>query len=221
MIKRIILISIAVFSLSAYCQEPPKEVKETIDRDLPGILKEVFDEDKTEWNFSAEDGLDQITVSDPFVIRGIDSQDFQEALKTSSVKSISSYNNMEGQAYTWHAIVKVNDIGKWIIDVDVVDSKWRIVGYGGDSAAEDFNKIFKLYGQKEIIIFGNSPINQYYYHITNKGEKNLTAINHEKMSLLKKANQYENKNAFENETDISKITEREISRMNSKNRSTR
>jgi hypothetical protein len=195
----------------------PNAVKEAINRELPGILKDIFAGNKTEYNFSTDDRLDQITVSDPFRIRGIDVYDFQEFLKNPSINSISGFSDND-QSCTWYAIVKANDIGKWRINVRNVDGKWKIVEYGGDPAAEDFNKLFKIYSPKDVVLFGNSPSNTYYYHIKSKGEKNLTKIDHQKISALAKTtNNDEIKNAFGKETDISEIADKELTRMNGKN----
>lgn len=220
MIKRIILISIAVFSLSAYCQEAPKEVKEAIDRDLPGILKDVFEKGtKTEWDFSPEDSLDQITVSEPFRVRMITRKDFQTLLTSPSVKSINSSSDTVNKNYTWNACVNANGVGKWLIDVRKENGNWTVNGWGVDYRADDFNKLFKVYDKKDIVLFWNTFLNHNYYYIKSKGDSNLTVIDHEKLNLLSKnADVAEIRNALGKETSVLDAANNAITKFNERKR---
>ena len=220
MFKRIIIISIAAFSFSVYSQQAPKEVKEAIDRDLPGILKNVFEKsDKTQWNFSPEDKLDQITVSDPFRIRGIYRTDFQTLLTSPNVKSIKSYADTIKNSYTWNACVNANGVGKWLIDIRNENGNWTVNGWGADYRADFFNKLFKVYNRKDIVLFYNTILGREYYHIKNKGIDNLTVIDHEKLSALPvNANENEIRNALGKETGISEIADKTITQFKDRDR---
>lgn len=183
---RALCVFVLLLGMAGYCGEAPKEVKELANKEIPGIVKKVFAGDKVGFGFSESDRLDQMTVSEPYTILGLEREDFEECQKNPDINCMSKYMDIADSLKTWDVIVKINGIGKFTVQFIQENGKWVVLGYGGNPYSEDFNKLFKLYGQKNVLLFGtNSPF-QFFYHIKKYGNKNLSLLVHKKVSALSK-----------------------------------
>jgi hypothetical protein len=173
------LLNVAVFSGNA-----SNEVNDLANAEFMNIVKKVFSEDKVGFGFSESDSLKDITISEPYTILGIENEDFEDCLKNPNINIMSRKMEVTDELKTWHVIVRANGIGKFSIDFNKNEEKWVITGYGRNPYAEDFNKLFKTYGIKNVQLFQTNAPFQFYYHANKYGKNNLSQLDHKKISAL-------------------------------------
>lgn len=177
---------IVLFLMAGYCCAAPKEVVYLANKEIPGIIKKVFEDDKVGFGFSETDKLDQLSWSKPYTILALEQKDFEECKNNLNINCLGKYMDIADSLKTWEVIVKINNVGRFIVYFIQENGKWIVLGWGGSQYAEDFNKLFELYGTENVQLFGTNAPFQFYYHIKKYGKKNLTLLDHKKVATLAK-----------------------------------
>jgi hypothetical protein len=162
-------------------EKPPQAVLDVLKNDLPKDIERMLnDKDRASIGFYPRDNIQGMTYSQPFRMLPMNPVVLEESCKQ---KSLDTLKKDVGDN-SWYALVLFNGEARALISIDFLRSKWRISSFSADPRYKDIQQLFRIYPMEDIMIFEAYYFHEYYFHVLNKDNTNLTLLSKKGLSEL-------------------------------------
>ncbi|WP_372371017.1 papain-like cysteine protease family protein [Candidatus Uabimicrobium sp. HlEnr_7] len=163
---------LAVFAM-VFVSAAPEDVVKAAQQGMHSFLNSIPEAMLSEYGFDSEEELEQCQLGAPF------------QLKTITPNKLRSYNindtvqSMTKDTGVWYFTIVCSGENKTILSVAKIDNQWQAVSLGNIPLANQLQSIESTWAQNrgfspQIIVVYQAQ--QYFFHIPQLNENNLTAI---------------------------------------------